>query len=159
MSGAQMAGRASRRGGAPVGHIADLPQIEAGAVACLRLWCDGAEAQARLWADLSGALGAAEARAALKALERLVGLIVRHGRRPLMRHGRACGCVGADEAAFATLIAAAADGARADATLLAALLVPPGMAAGAAELAGAFGAALRWMSLIGDPPEGGGRRR
>lgn len=140
---------AARRGGAPVGHLAELPQVEARAVACLRLWCDGAEAQGRLWQELAGALGAGPARDALGAFERLVGLLARHGRRPLMRHARECACVGADEAAFATLVAAAAEGERHDAALLAALLVRPAMAADLAELAGAFGRALHRMSLEG----------
>jgi hypothetical protein len=138
---------ATRRGGVPVGHLAELPQVEAAAVVCLRLWCDGAEGQARLWSDLAGALGAGPARDALTAFERLVGQLARHGRRPLMRHGRECACVGADEAAFATMIAAAAQGEHEDAVLLAALLVPPALAAGLAEQAGVVGLALRRMSL------------
>ncbi len=145
---------AARRGGVPVGHLAELPQVEAGAVMCLRLWCDGAEAQARLWSDLSGALGAGPAREALSAFERLVGLLVRHGRRPLMRHHRQCSCVGADEAAFATMVAAAADGQREDAALLASLLVPPVLALDLAELAEAFGLGLRRMSLSWAPTAG-----
>jgi hypothetical protein len=131
----------------PVGHLAELPQVEAAAVVCLRLWCDGAEAQARLWSDMAGGLGAGSARKALAAIERLVGLLARHGRRPLMRHGRECACVGADEAAFATMVAAAAEGAREDAVLLAALLVPPVLAAGLAEQARVVGLALRRMPL------------
>jgi hypothetical protein len=143
--------RATRRGGVPVGHLAELPQVEAGAVVCLRLWCDGAEGQARLWTDMAAALGAGPARDALQALERLVGQIARNGRRPLMRHGRACACVGADEAAFATMVATAAEGEREDAVLLAALLVAPALAAEVAELAGVVGQALRHMSLCTAP--------
>jgi hypothetical protein len=144
---------ATRRGGVPVGHLAELPQVEAGAVVCLRLWCDGAEAQGRLWSDMTGALGAGPAREALRALERLVGQLVRHGRRPLMRHHRDCACVGADEAAFATMVAAAVEGQHEDAALLASLLAPPALAADLAELAGVFGLALRHMSLCTAPAE------
>jgi hypothetical protein len=144
-------GPASRRGGAPVGHLAELPQVEAGAVVCLRLWCDGAEAQARLWTDLRGALGGGPARDALRAFERVAGLLARHGRRPLMRHHRDCACVGADEAAVATLVAAAAEGACEDAALLAALLVRPAFAPELAALAREFGLALRRMALCSSP--------
>lgn len=139
------------RGGAPVGHLLELPDIEQGAVACLRLWCDGPDAQARLWRDLSAALGTAHGSTALKALERLLTLVVRHGRRSLMCHGTDCRCVGGDEAAFANLVAAAAAGERKDALLLASLLVHPGMAPEAADLAAQFGLALRRMA-IGRPP-------
>ena len=142
VTGSDVNGAASRRGGAPVGRLAELPEVEAAAVACLRLWCDGAESQARLWADLRGALGDGTARDALKAFERLVALLAREGRRPLLRHHRACACVGADEAVFAMLVAAAAEGDRDDATLLAAEL---------AELAGAFGLALGRLSLCTAP--------
>jgi hypothetical protein len=140
------------RGGAPVGHLLELPEVEQGAVACLRLWCEGPETQARLWNDLAHALGSAHGGTALKALEQLLGLILRHGRRPLMRHGLDCRCVGGDECAFANLVAAAAEGEREDALLIASLLVRPGLAPEAVELAGQFGLALRRMHARGLPP-------
>ena len=118
---------------------------------CLRLCCDGEEAKARLRADMAGLLGAGPAHETLDGLERLVGELVRYGRRPLMRHGRECACVGADEAAFAAMIAAAAEGEHEDAMLLAALLVPPARAGGTAELAGVVGRTLRRMSLCAVP--------
>lgn len=154
MTGGGPAGPAPVRGGVPVGHLSELPHVEAGAIACLRLWCDGAGSQARLWDGLAGALGAAHGKRALGAFEGLVGLIVAHGRRPLMRHHRDCICVGADEAAFAALIAAAADGEREDAMLLAALLVRPGVSPEVVELAGEFGLALRRMALCDSRPIG-----
>ena len=36
---------APHRGGAPVGYVAELGPVEAGAVLCLRLWCDGPDSQ------------------------------------------------------------------------------------------------------------------
>lgn len=131
------------RGGAPVGHLLDLPDVEQAAVACLRLWCDGPESQARLWNEVACALGPAHGRTVLKGLERLLALIVAHGRRPLMRHSPGCRCVGGDEAVFAHMVAAAAGGEREDAMLIAALLVQPGMAPQVAELAQQFGLGLR----------------
>jgi hypothetical protein len=142
------------RGAAPVGHLLELPDVEQAAVACLRLWCDGTAAQARLWGDLAGALGPGHGRTALKALERLLDLIVTHGRRPLMRHGLDCRCVGGDECAFAHLVAAAAGGEREDALLMASLLVPPGLAPEAVELAGQFGLGLRRMAVSYRPAAG-----
>ena len=46
-----------------------------------------------------------------------------HARRPLMRHAPGCPCAGADECVFARFVALAAEGAREDAILIAALIV------------------------------------
>ena len=144
------------RGGAPVGVLSDLADVEAAAVICLRLWCDGPDSKAAVRADFTDALGPEGGARAMREFEQLLGLCARHGRRPLMRHGVHCKCVGADEACFANCIAAAAEGDLNDAMLIATLLVRPDMAPMAVPLAAAFGLALRRMMLAASrdlPPQ------
>lgn len=138
-----------RRGGAPVGLVTELPEVEMGAVLYLRLWCDGPEAQAQVWNDFASGLGARHGRSALKAFERLCSMAVDHGRRPLMRHQITCRCLGADEAAFANLIGAAAEGERDDAMILASIIVRPDLALSVAALAEEFGLALKRLLMHG----------
>ncbi|MHA3976976.1 hypothetical protein ACW9UR_04750 [Halovulum sp. GXIMD14794] len=120
--------REARRGGAPVAVLDTLPPCEARAVTWLRLWCDGPEGQAQVWASASSSLGAGRATASLTAFERVLNLILEHGRRGLMRHSIGCGCVGADEAVFAQFLALTAKGEDEDAMMIASLLVRADMA-------------------------------
>ncbi|TCS67179.1 hypothetical protein [Primorskyibacter sedentarius] len=139
------------RGGAPVGYLDELGAVEAGAVLYLRLWCNGAEAQQQVWNDFAGTLGTRHGRSALQSLEDLCQLCSRHGRRPLMRHHVSCKCLGADEACFANFVAAASEGAREDAMMLATLLVRPDMAPCIVDLAQSLGIALRRMAGQDEP--------
>lgn len=134
------------RGGAPVGFLAELGPIEAGAVLYLRLWCDGPDAQAQVWNDFASSLGPKRGREALKAFECLCDVCVRHGRRPLMRHQVNCKCLGADESCFANFIGYATDGEREDALLIAMTIVRPDIAPMAVKCAQQFGLALRQMT-------------
>lgn len=145
------AARGLERGGAPVGQIGHLGPVEAGAVLYLRLWSDGPAGQRDARADFDLALGRDGAEAALAALGGLCDLCARHGRRPLVRHALTCRCIGADESCFATLVAAATEGAREDAMLLAALLVRADMAPALTDLAQRFGLALRRMACAAPP--------
>jgi hypothetical protein len=61
-----------------------------------------------------------------------------------MRHGCACPCLGADEAAFARLVQTATEGEREDALMLACCMVRPDLAPGLVHLAQAAGLALAW---------------
>ncbi|SFR18993.1 hypothetical protein [Poseidonocella sedimentorum] len=127
------------RGAVPVGSLKALPQGEARLIRTLRMWCAGPDHQAEVWAEMCERLGGVRARQGLKQFEALVGLMIEHGRRPMMRHGVACDCVGADEAIFAHFVAAAASGDRDEAVLLASLLVRADLALHAvssAELVG-----------------------
>ncbi|WP_306113730.1 MULTISPECIES: hypothetical protein [unclassified Roseovarius] len=137
----------SYRGGAPVGHISELGPVEAGAIFYLRLWSDGVEAKSQVWNDFATALGPEKGRKALTAFETLSGLCARYGRRPLMRHGVSCKCVGADESCFANFIGYASEGAREDAMLMATNLVRPDMAPVLVGLAEEFGFALKHMAI------------
>lgn len=143
------------RGGAPVGRLADLTPIEAYAVMYLRLWSDGAEGRADAAHDFDIGLGSDHGKSAMLALERLCSLCAHHGRRPLIRHGLSCTFLGADENCFALMIAAASEGAREDAMMMAALIVRPEFAPALAALSEEFGLALRRMTAAIPPPSTG----
>lgn len=134
------------RGGAPVGFLSELGPVEAGAVMFLRMWSEGPDARASVRQDFSTELGITQGRAAARSFSQLVDLCARHGRRPLMRHGVMCRCLGADESCFANFIGYAAEGAREDAMMMATLLVRADMAAPLTAAALDFGLALRRMA-------------
>ncbi|WP_170413586.1 hypothetical protein [Ruegeria arenilitoris] len=136
----------SSRGGAAVGRLNDLGPVEAGAVMYLRLWGDGAQGRADAASDFEIALGAECGRAAMMSLDRLCSLCAHHGRRPLIRHGLGCSCLGADENCFAQMIAAASEGSREDAMMMASLIVRPDFAPALASLSEELGLALRRMT-------------
>lgn len=140
-----MSGMEKHRGAAPVGFLTELDGLEAAAVIYLRLWCDGPEARAEVCSDLQTGLGQARGTKAIKAFEQLCMLCTTHGRRPLMRHGVKCKCLGADESCFANFVATAAEGDREDAMLMATLLVRVDMAPLITALAIDFGLSLKQM--------------
>lgn len=131
------------RGGATVGSLSALPALEAEAVLCLRHWFSGPEARRHMRAQLTASLGGTGAEDAVNHFRQLCQLCLSHGRRPLVRHGLHCDCLGADENVFANLIAAAAEGEHADAMMLATLIVAPRMAPGLMSAATEFGQALK----------------
>lgn len=135
------------RGAAPVGRLSDLPALEARTVLYLRLWAEGNEAQAMVWSELCGTLGPDQARPGLRAFEALCDHVARHARRPMMRHGVDCACVGADEACLANFIATAAEGDREDAILIAMMMVRADIALGLVSLAQAAGLAFRRVEM------------
>ncbi len=134
------------RGGAAVGRLSDLSPVEAGAVMYLRLWGDGATGRANAASDFDIALGSDQGRAVTLTLDRLCALCAHHGRRSLIRHGLGCACLGADENCFAQMIAAASEGAREDAMMMASLIVRPDYAPALASLSEELGLALRRMT-------------
>ncbi len=135
------------RGGATVGHLQDYDAITAASIVYLRMWCNSADTQASMAHDLIATLGVGRGRKAVEAFAELCGMCVQHGRRPLCRHALHCKCVGADEASFAHFIAAATEGDRDDAMLIAILLVRPDVAPIITSLAADFGLALKQMNL------------
>lgn len=140
------------RGGAPVGVLAELGPIEAGAVLYLRMWCDGPDAQTQVWNDFATAFGLEKGAEVLKSFEILCDLCARHGRRPLMRHHVSCKCLGADESCFANFVGYASEGDREDALLIATTLVRPDMAPALVCVAQDFGLALRQMAIKANRP-------
>ena len=128
-------------GGAPVGRVETLQPLEGLSVRALRRWCDGgAEALAE---DLGWALGEDHGGRAAKAFDALCRHCLASCRRPLMRHGGGCPCLGADEAAFAQLVQTATEGEREDALMLACCMVRPDLAPSLVHLAQMAGLALR----------------
>jgi hypothetical protein len=136
-----------KRGGAPVGFLAELDGVGAASIIYLRMWHNGPESQADVWTDLSSSLGADHGRKALKAFETLCSLCSQHGRRQLMLHAITCKCIGSDESCFANFIATAATGEREDAMLIATLLVRADIGPIITSLAADFGLALVRMNL------------
>lgn len=126
---------AQPRGGTTVGTLSELPPLEAGAVIYLRHWFSGAETREQMRRDFEAGFGPGLAEAAFAAFGCLCNFCVAHGRRPLVRHGMSCNCLGADENCFANLVAAAAEGQAGDTQILASLIVQPGKAQELAQLA------------------------
>ncbi|MEM1005999.1 MAG: hypothetical protein AAF496_10110 [Pseudomonadota bacterium] len=145
------------RGGAAVGRLRDLDPVEAGAVMYLRLWGEGPGGRADAASDFDIALGRDEGRAAMLTLDRLCSLCAHHGRRPLVRHGLGCACLGADENCFAQMISAASEGAREDAMMMASLIVRPDFAPALASLSEEMGIVLRRMTAAISVPTTGHR--
>ncbi|TNC74898.1 hypothetical protein [Rubellimicrobium roseum] len=126
-------------GGAPVGRLDTLPPLEGLSVRALRRWCDGgAEA---LTEDLTGSLGD-RGEGAARAFDALCRHCLAGCRRPLLRHGGTCPCLGADEAAFARLVQTATEGEREDALMLACCMVRHDLAPALVHLAQMAGLAL-----------------
>ncbi|WP_422075507.1 hypothetical protein [Tranquillimonas rosea] len=147
------------RGARSVASFDSLPKDEAMFIRYLRLWCAGADEQSEVWNDIAARLGPARGRQALSTFEDLVGLVLRHARRPIMLHGLTCSCVGADEAVLAHLVTLATSGEREDAMLIATLLVRADVSPLVTSLAQSFGLALhRGRTVSADiasaPPRG-----
>ena len=142
-----MTRRCNPRGGAPVGHVGDLGAAEAAAVRCFRLWARDGGGKDEVHAAFTDGLGTAAGGKATEDFATLMELCARHGRRPLVPHHFACTCLGADEACLANFIAAAMEGAREDAMLLATLMVRPDCAPMLTALARDVGLALYRVTL------------
>ncbi|WP_425051963.1 hypothetical protein [Psychromarinibacter sp. S121] len=138
----------TRRGGAPVGYVTELDAVGAGAVMYLRMWSDGPEAQALADRDFAMHLGPQQGPVTTRALDQIMDICARYGRRPLMRHSLDCKCLGGDESCFATFVSSACEGDREDALLIAMNIVRADMAPQLADLAQTFGLALKRISLL-----------
>ena len=138
------------RGGVTVGTLSDLPPLEAGAVIYLRHWFSGAETRAQMRRDFEVNFGPEAAEAAFEAFGSLCNFCAAHGRRPLVRHGMTCNCLGADENCFANLLASAAEGQDDDAHILASLIVTPRKASELTRLASDCG--LLMQQIMGVQP-------
>ena len=137
------------RGAARVGYLADLDGIESGAVRCLRQWSGGNDARAQIARQMIQSLGHEQGDTAYRALDQMFRMFSRYKRRRLICHDCNCGCLGADEACFANFIAAASEGSREDAMMIATLLVRADIVPCLLGLAETVGLALRRMSVTG----------
>lgn len=120
--------RHDRLGSDRVGDLDALTEFEVTAVLYLRLWCSGAEAKAGIWSDFASALGDTEGGALMRAFEGVLVTMVENARRPLRRLSLPSTGIGADEAAFAEMMAAAAWGDREETVRLAAEIAAPSVA-------------------------------
>ncbi|MEM8699458.1 MAG: hypothetical protein AAGF44_09830 [Pseudomonadota bacterium] len=141
-----MTGDTRRRGGAPVGYMAELPEIEASAISYLRCWCEGPDWQDALRDEFKSKLGHRHGGRGVDALNRLCQLLALHGRRPLLRHHVQCRCFGGDESAFANCVGAIVAGDREDAELFAALIVDHRVSGQFVAEAEAFGVAAQLLA-------------
>lgn len=136
-----MSGGSASRGGTPVGYLSEFPASEVRAISLLRSWCsDGAACAASL---AEAELGPGDAGPTVSVVGQIASMLAHHGRRPMIRHACACDCVGGDEACFATLVSAAAEGAREDAMMLACLMVRADMSPALVALAEELGLRLK----------------
>ncbi|UWQ44656.1 hypothetical protein [Leisingera aquaemixtae] len=141
------------RGGVTVGTLSDLPPLEAGAVIYLRHWFSGAETREQMRRDFEVSFGPEMAEAAFEAFGSLCNFCAAHGRRPLVRHGMTCKCLGADENCFANLLASAAEGQDDDAHILASLIVTPHKAQELTRLASDCGLLMQQIMGVQPPPQ------
>lgn len=121
--------RAGSTGAETVGLLAGADPLSQRAVVALRRWCDGGGAPSAGFA-------------------RLCALWVAAARRPLMRHGAGCPCLGADEAAFAAIVRLAAEGEREEALMTAMVVLRADCVLEAVALAQQAGLMLRRALLV-----------
>ena len=131
--------RSTQAGATPVARIDSLTPFEAWWLRALRL-CDGSPAEIRdLTEDMTARFGPYRTDRLLSRLGDLLSLIRDHGRRTLLTHHEACGCVGADEAVLTLFFQTAAFGEREDAMMIACLFLRPDVAPLAVSLAQSVG--------------------
>jgi hypothetical protein len=126
-------------GAAPIARLDGLPPLERRVIRCLRLWCGGPEGERAVRWEV-GRDGGGERLA--RSFGELLALTAGHARRPLLGHALDCPCAGSDECIFARFVALAAEGAREEAVLMAALIVRADIALGLATVAEEVGLGL-----------------
>jgi hypothetical protein len=110
-------------GGAPVARLDGLPPLERRVIRCLRLWCAGPDGERAVRWEIARDGGRGEDERLVARFGELLELTAGNARRPLLGHALDCPCAGSDECIFARFVALAAEGAREEAVLIAALLV------------------------------------
>ena len=133
-------------GGSVVGRLGDAVPWEADLILAMRLWMDSPEGQAEVWNEFARCFGAEHGRAELRHFETLLTHLCTHARRPLVRHGLCCDCIGSDEAILQTLVREAVRGDLAEAALIASLILPACHAEPVALLAARVGQAMQRMA-------------
>ncbi len=128
-------------GGAAIGKLSELPPLERRVVRCVRMWSGGPQGKTALREELARRHGRGAVSLA-GALDALLETTLRHARRPLMGHALDCPCAGSDECVFARFVSLAAEGAREEAVLIAALIVRADVALAITGLAETVGIGL-----------------
>lgn len=114
----------SHAGAATVADLRALDGTRALAILMFRDWCEGPCGRVRVCDMFCDALGPDAGSVAHDTWADCLDSLARHARRPLVRHGLGCNCVGADEALVAQLFDSAATCAREDALMILALIMP-----------------------------------
>jgi len=130
---------------ASIGRVAELRTTEAASVIYLRLWSDGKDAQALIAREFNKELGIIDGNKAFRALETFWQLLTLHKLKPLAQYSLHCVYIGIDESCLANFINTAGDGNKADALLIARLLVSPHVAEFLTSCASEFGLVLKRM--------------
>src|SRR6056297_1832661 len=133
-------------GRAVVGRLTDIAFWEAEFILSMRLWMSSPEGQAEVWNGFARCFGAPAGRSEMRCFESLLSNINMHARRPLVRHGLGCDCIGSDEAILRTLVRDATRGDLAEATMIASLLVPARHAEPIALIAAKVGQAMQRLA-------------
>ncbi|MET4101691.1 hypothetical protein ABIE58_001114 [Roseovarius sp. MBR-78] len=133
----------------PVAAMAGMEPLAALVIAALRGWNRGGAGAAL--GVLRGRMSEAQAAAAMAAMCDLAGILGVSRRRALACHAPHCPCVGADEAAFARFVRAAALGEREDALWLASLMVEGHAILCLTDAASRFGLHLHRATLCAAP--------
>lgn len=133
-------------GGATVGDLHAIEGDRALAILMYRDWFDGTDGRERVASVFDQALGS-EGDHALATWTTLMTELVVHARRPLIRHGLSCRCIGADEAVFAQILALAMAGEREEALMILSLLIPADRSLPALHAAERCGCNLRRCAL------------
>ncbi|MFW2544825.1 hypothetical protein ACN2XU_19495 [Primorskyibacter sp. 2E107] len=152
-----MTGAAQTAGASVVGQLSDIAPWEAELILSMRLWMEGPEGQAEVWNGFARCFGAIEGRAEMRTFESLLTSLCTFARRPLVRHGLACRCIGSDEAILKTLVREATCRDLAEAAMIACLLVPARHAEPLAQMAAQVGRAMQRMATrvpTGPRPQG-----
>jgi hypothetical protein len=110
-------------GAAPVARLDGLPPLERRVIRCLRLWCSGPDGERAVRLEVARDGAREEGERLSASFGELLQLTAGNARRPLLGHALDCPCAGSDECIFARFVALAAEGAREEAVLMAALLV------------------------------------
>ncbi|WP_292308449.1 hypothetical protein [Marivita sp.] len=129
-----------------VGHLGDLPAWEATLILSTRLWMDGPDGQAEVWSDFARCFGPARGRDELRQFETFLSRLLSAARRPLVRHGTGCACIGSDEAVLRLLVHEAAKGDLAEAAMIASLILPAHHAEPIALMAARIGSAMKALA-------------
>lgn len=137
---------ATTPGASVVGNLTEIPPWEAELILSMRVWMDSPQGQAKVRDGFARCFGVVRGHAELHNFETLLSGLCNHARRPLVRHGLGCTCIGSDEAVLQTLVREAASGDLTEAALIASLVVPACYAEPIALMAAQVGQAMQCMA-------------
>ena len=125
--------------------ISDLSDVEATAVRYFRLWFEGADSQKVIEQNFTISLGYMDGYRASRSFGALCDLLLKKGRRDLVKLSVSSDWVGVGEHCFSQLISSSIYSDRDDAMLISFFLVSPEVAPVLFDLAQASGLAIKRM--------------